>query len=203
MNKPGDHGLSDALRNLASGNPQPDTPEKAQPVSRSTPVPPAGSVENTGEEPEEEVVAFLEDEAGDQLAAAPAPQRSAKPQAARRTPATPQPKARTPQPSGNPKTSPGAPKSGVKKPGTPAQRGSGGLTPLQQLAAPVLATTGLLLLVPAAWATLSLAGVNMLGDDRPQTGAMTWAMLAAWPVAIVLIAAGAFLMVKMLRAKKS
>jgi len=71
---------------------------------------------------------------------------------------------------------------------------------LKQVAAPVLITTGLLLLIPAVWAVLQLSGA--ITSERPDANTMAMAMLIAWPMALILIAAGAWFIVQVLQNRK-
>jgi len=71
---------------------------------------------------------------------------------------------------------------------------------LKQVAAPVLLTTGLLLLVPAVWAVLQLSG--LVTSEKDDANTMAMAMLIAWPMALILIAAGGWFVWQVVQAKK-
>ena len=70
------------------------------------------------------------------------------------------------------------------------------------VAAPVLATVGGLLLIPAVWATLLLGGVEVPGSRRSDAASMAMFMLMCWPVAICLIAASVHFFLQVMKAKK-
>ena len=73
---------------------------------------------------------------------------------------------------------------------------------LKATAAPLLATVGVLLLVPAFWSLLLLAGVNVPGSDREDAGQMAAIMLVSWPIAICLIVAAVFFFLQIAKEKK-
>ncbi len=78
----------------------------------------------------------------------------------------------------------------------PAQDG------LKAVAVPILATVGLLLLFPAIWATLLLAGVEVWQSEREDARTMAVAMLACYPVALVMFAGSGLFFVQVQNAKK-
>ena len=59
---------------------------------------------------------------------------------------------------------------------------------LHEVAAPVLLTVGVLLLVPAVWAVLVLLGASVWRSDWPGADRMSLIMLMCWPIAAGLIA---------------
>jgi len=71
---------------------------------------------------------------------------------------------------------------------------------LKQIAAPVLMTTGLLLLIPAVWSVLILSGA--LVSEREGARNMALAMLVAWPMALILLAGGGFFVWQVINDKK-
>lgn len=73
---------------------------------------------------------------------------------------------------------------------------------LKATAAPLLATVGVLLLIPAVWSTLLLIGVGVPGADRQDARPMATVMLLSWPIAICLIAASSFFFVQVIRQRK-
>ncbi len=73
---------------------------------------------------------------------------------------------------------------------------------LKATAAPLLATVGVLLLVPAIWAALLLIGVGVPGAARDDARPMAAVMLASWPIAICLIAASVVFFKQIIREKK-
>jgi len=52
----------------------------------------------------------------------------------------------------------------------------------------LLATIGLLLLIPATWAVLLLVGVDVPRSHRADSRDMAVAMLACWPISLALLA---------------
>lgn len=56
------------------------------------------------------------------------------------------------------------------------------------VATPVMATIGLLLLLPAAWGTLILMGVEVWNSDREGATTMAQAMLICWPLSLAMLA---------------
>ncbi len=159
-----DDGLSDVLREMAAGQ-QPAPPSHPQPMP--------------------------EIQAAERIDPKPRPQPrnagvSPRPQPVTRA-STSRPAARAPSqtrraPSTNTRTA-------HRRPA--ARSSSHGL---KATAAPLLATVGVLLLVPALWSVLTLSGMNVVGSDREDAQAMAMVMLVCWPVALcLLIAAGVFL----------
>ncbi len=73
---------------------------------------------------------------------------------------------------------------------------------LKATAAPLLATVGILLLVPAIWSALLLIGVGVPGAEREDSRPMAAVMLLSWPIAICLIAASTFFFIQVARQKK-
>lgn len=73
---------------------------------------------------------------------------------------------------------------------------------LKATAAPLLATVGLLLLIPAFWSVLLLADVDVPGSAREDSRPMAAVMLACWPIAICLIVAAFIFFKQTIRAKK-
>lgn len=73
---------------------------------------------------------------------------------------------------------------------------------LKATAAPLLVTVGLLLLIPAFWSVLLLAGVGVPGSAREDSRPMAAVMLACWPIAICLIITAVVFFKQMARAKK-
>ncbi len=73
---------------------------------------------------------------------------------------------------------------------------------LKAVAAPLLATVGVLLLIPAMWALLLLMGVGVPGSARDDSRPMAAVMLISWPIAICLIAASVLFFNQILREKK-
>ncbi|MAE64535.1 MAG: hypothetical protein CMJ18_09725, partial [Phycisphaeraceae bacterium] len=63
---------------------------------------------------------------------------------------------------------------------------------LKAFAVPVLLTVGLLLLIPAVWGTLLLAGFEVWASGREGAVTMAKAMLVCWPIALVLLGSAAF-----------
>jgi hypothetical protein len=77
----------------------------------------------------------------------------------------------------------------------PAKKGGG----LKATMAPILLTVGTLLLFPAVWATLLLAGVEVPLTDRDNAHTMAKVMLSAWPLSVILITAGVVAIVQVTR----
>jgi hypothetical protein len=55
------------------------------------------------------------------------------------------------------------------------------------IAAPVLMTVGVMLLIPAIWAIMVLTGARVPMSDRPDAPTMAKVMLICWPLALTLI----------------
>ena len=73
---------------------------------------------------------------------------------------------------------------------------------LKATAAPLLGTVGVLLLIPAFWALLLLAGVGVPGSAREDSRGMAAVMLTCWPIAICLIITAVIFFKQTIRAKK-
>lgn len=52
---------------------------------------------------------------------------------------------------------------------------------------PIVATVGILLLLPAVWGTMVVLGQNVWRSDRPDAATMGKAMLICWPLSLALI----------------
>lgn len=84
------------------------------------------------------------------------------------------------------------PASAPARPGGPPRRKKD--NSVKALSIPVLITVGLLLLMPAVWGTLVLAGFEAPRHDDPQAKPMAAFMLVCWPLALsLLITAGVFI----------
>jgi len=79
----------------------------------------------------------------------------------------------------------------------PKRKPTGGM---KGVAIPVLITVGGLLLIPAIWAALLLAGA--IDSQREGAQTMAYAMLACWPIALILFAAAGFYFYIMQKEKK-
>lgn len=73
---------------------------------------------------------------------------------------------------------------------------------LKATAAPLLATVGVLLLIPGIWSVLLLMGVGVPGSQRQDARPMAAVMLVSWPIALFLIAAAVSFFVQVSREKK-
>ena len=73
---------------------------------------------------------------------------------------------------------------------------------LKATAAPLLATVGGLLMVPALWSALLLIGVGVPGSGRDDARPMAAVMLVSWPIAICLIAASVVFFRQVVQEKK-
>lgn len=73
---------------------------------------------------------------------------------------------------------------------------------LKATVAPLLATVGILLLVPAVWSTLLLVGVTVPGAEREDSRPMAAVMLLSWPIALCLIAASIAFFLQVTRYKR-
>lgn len=73
---------------------------------------------------------------------------------------------------------------------------------LKATAAPLLATVGGLLMVPALWSALLLIGVGVPGSGRDDARPMAAVMLVSWPIAICLIAASVIFFRQVVQEKK-
>src|SRR5687768_959396 len=60
---------------------------------------------------------------------------------------------------------------------------------LKAIAIPILATVGVLLLVPGVWAILLLSGAQVWSSHRSSARPMALAMLVCWPIALALFGA--------------
>ena len=69
----------------------------------------------------------------------------------------------------------------------------------------MLLTLGVLLLLPAVWATGIMLDMDIWRSDREDASSMATMMLVAWPIALAMIAAAiwCFAQVKAARASKS
>ena len=90
-----------------------------------------------------------------------------------------------------------APRSSPRRRTPPRRKPTGGM---KGVAVPVLITVGGLLLIPAVWAALLLAGAVTSEREGAQT--MAYAMLACWPIALILFAAAGFYFYIMQKEKK-
>lgn len=63
---------------------------------------------------------------------------------------------------------------------------------LKAVAAPVLITVGLLLLIPGCWSLMWFTGLAGEQNDPEESRMMAILMLAAWPIAACLLGAGVF-----------
>jgi len=119
----------------------------------------------------------------------------------------PRPRRRTPTGRGK---SPGGLKNAqkTKKKAAPARRAPMQLHrkskshDLKATAAPLLATVGLLLLVPAVWSLLLLGGVAVPGSEREDSRPMAAIMLVSWPIAICLIGVSVLFFKQVMQEKK-
>ena len=73
---------------------------------------------------------------------------------------------------------------------------------LKATAAPLLATVGVLLLIPGIWSVLTLSGMDIAGSKRDDAKAMATAMLVCWPIAICLLVTAAIFFTQILKEKK-
>jgi len=73
---------------------------------------------------------------------------------------------------------------------------------LKATVAPLLATVGVLLLIPAIWSTLLLVGITVPGAGREDSRPMAAVMLLSWPIAICLLAASSAFFVQVVRHKR-
>jgi len=73
---------------------------------------------------------------------------------------------------------------------------------LKAVFAPVLLTTGILLLIPAVWSVLLLSGMQVWQSERDDARSMAMAMLISWPIALLLLVAGGWMLLQVLLAKK-
>ena len=73
---------------------------------------------------------------------------------------------------------------------------------LKATVAPLLATVGVLLLIPAVWSTLLLVGITVPGADREGSQGMAAIMLLSWPIAICLLGASVAFFVQVIRYKR-
>lgn len=98
----------------------------------------------------------------------------------------------------------------VKKSNGSAQKVAKGRKPLRRsqsndlkaTAVPLLGTVGGLLLIPAVWAVLVLAGVAVPAADREDSRPMAAIMLVSWPIAICLIWAAVYFHFQVAKAKR-
>ena len=67
---------------------------------------------------------------------------------------------------------------------------------------PILMTVGILVVLPAVWGTMILAGVDTFMSDRPSADTMAKFMLICWPIAITLIVTSIILFLQIAKAKK-
>lgn len=70
------------------------------------------------------------------------------------------------------------------------------------VAAPVLLTVGCMLLVPAFWAVLVLAGAAVPMADREDAPSMAKVMLLCWPLALSLLIPAIFIFINLSNEKK-
>ena len=102
------------------------------------------------------------------------------------------------QPQGQPVAINGRANPATSRRATPSKPGG-----FREVAAPVLLTVGLLLLIPAIWSTLLLGGVGVPGSMRSDAPKMAMVMMLCWPVAICLLAASVHFFIQMVKAKRA
>lgn len=73
---------------------------------------------------------------------------------------------------------------------------------LKAIAAPILMTVGVMLLIPAFWAVLVLTGAGVPMSDREDASSMAKVMLLCWPVALALVIPAVFMFVQISADKK-
>jgi hypothetical protein len=73
------------------------------------------------------------------------------------------------------------------RPAPRASAGSRRSSDFKAIAAPILMTVGLMLLLPAFWAVLVLTGAGVPMSDRDDASTMAKVMLLCWPLALSLI----------------
>lgn len=69
-------------------------------------------------------------------------------------------------------------------------------------AVPLIATVGLLLLLPAIWGTMLLAGVEVWLSERRGATTMARTMLVCWPIAIALFGSAIFYAVQLFQQRR-
>lgn len=72
---------------------------------------------------------------------------------------------------------------------------------LKATAVPLLATVGVLLLWPAMWSLMHLAGHQTEAGSRASADGMAKAMLIAWPIAFMLLGSALFLFIQVQKEK--
>lgn len=73
---------------------------------------------------------------------------------------------------------------------------------LKAMAAPILMTVGVMLLMPAFWAVLVLTGAPVPMSDREDASTMAKVMLLCWPLALTLVIPAVFMFVQLGADKK-
>lgn len=73
---------------------------------------------------------------------------------------------------------------------------------IKAMAAPVLMTVGLMLLIPAFWSVLVLTGAPVPMADREDASTMAKVMLLCWPLSLTLIIPAVFMFVQISAQKK-
>lgn len=71
------------------------------------------------------------------------------------------------------------------------------------IAAPILMTVGAMLLIPAFWAVLVLAGASVPMADREDAPTMAKVMLLCWPLALSLIVPATFIFLQLAAERKN
>ena len=225
MNKNADHGLSDVLRQMASGEQveqptsndpipevqpaqftQPASPQPrhspSRPVARPSPTPnPAAA---TGPKPmptsRPRVSAPMPDPTGTGRINTSQPQQA---NTTAKAAATARPRSGVQPATRRINTTRTTNRTTKNRKKTTRPRSSKANQGLKATAAPLLGTVGVLLLIPGVWAVLTLSGMNVAGSAREDAQAMAWAMLVCWPIAICLLVTAIIFFVQMLRDKKA